>query len=324
VVYIPIAIIVNQHNISTLSSPINGGITTGQGKFNENKSCTVTATANFGYSFLNWTENNLVVSTNPTYEFVVLSERNLVANFICNPATKPVPISGQSVVCRGESNVIYSVSGTENATSYQWTLPNGATGTSNTNSIAVDFPNAAASGLISVAIGNECVQNIESTLAVEVTNAPEAPTITLLNGVLHSSLPIGTQWYVNGSPINGATNQELTTNIIGTYFVKASTGNCFSEPSNSIYFNQFTSGNSEPVRVYPNPTTGKTTILFAEHTKGNLKIQLYNYQGSLISEEEIEATTNVYAVDLSNYEAGIYLLRINKNGKTFTMKVLKE
>ena len=42
---------------------------------------TVTATPNEGWEFLNWTENDEVVSTNPIYTFTVTEDRNLVANF---------------------------------------------------------------------------------------------------------------------------------------------------------------------------------------------------------------------------------------------------
>jgi len=323
-VCIPTTIIVNQHDIYTSSNSTSGGTTAGQGKFNERKSCTVTATANFGYSFLNWTENDSVVSTNPIYEFVVLSDRNLEANFICNPNTEPVPIEGQTVVCHGENNVIYSVSGTENATSYQWTLPNGAIGTSNTSTIAVDFQNTLTSGIISVKVGNECVLNIESTLAVEVTDAPKAPTVTLLNGVLHSSSPTGNQWYVNNTLIKGAISQELKPNVIGNYFVEISSGNCFSAPSNTIVFNQFTIENSDPIRIYPNPVSENATILLSEYLGGDLKIELYNYWGSIIHTEIKNTATNCYSIDLSEFQRGIYLSKIYVDGKTYMQKILKE
>ena len=44
----------------------------------------MTATANEGYTFINWTEDGEVVTTNTTYSFTVTNERNLVANFELN------------------------------------------------------------------------------------------------------------------------------------------------------------------------------------------------------------------------------------------------
>ena len=49
--------------------------------FEENQSCTLVATPNTGYSFVNWTENGTAVSTNASYTFTVTSDRDLVANF---------------------------------------------------------------------------------------------------------------------------------------------------------------------------------------------------------------------------------------------------
>ena len=41
----------------------------------------VEATANPGWKFVNWTENDEVVSSDPYYKFSVLGNRDLVANF---------------------------------------------------------------------------------------------------------------------------------------------------------------------------------------------------------------------------------------------------
>lgn len=57
------------------------GTATGGGRFAEGDTCTVTATANEGYNFVNWTENDIPVDTNSVYSFAVNSDRELVANF---------------------------------------------------------------------------------------------------------------------------------------------------------------------------------------------------------------------------------------------------
>ncbi len=68
-------------NINATSSPSEGGTVTGDGTYQDGQSCMVTATANVGYTFTNWTENGEVVSTDATYSFVVETDRFLVANF---------------------------------------------------------------------------------------------------------------------------------------------------------------------------------------------------------------------------------------------------
>ena len=69
----------SSHTITVSSSA--GGTVTGGGTYTQGQSCTVTATANEGFVFVNWTENGSVVSTNPTYSFMVNDDRTLVANF---------------------------------------------------------------------------------------------------------------------------------------------------------------------------------------------------------------------------------------------------
>lgn len=51
------------------------------GIFYEEELCTVTATANEGYFFVNWTKNGEVVSTDTEYSFVVTEGVTLIANF---------------------------------------------------------------------------------------------------------------------------------------------------------------------------------------------------------------------------------------------------
>ena len=69
------------YNINATANPTSGGTVTGGGTYNYNQSCTVTASANTGYTFTNWTENGNVVSDNASYTFTVTSNRNLVAHF---------------------------------------------------------------------------------------------------------------------------------------------------------------------------------------------------------------------------------------------------
>ena len=49
--------------------------------FYAGESCTLAATADYGYNFVNWTENNEVVSTEVSYTFTVSADRTLMANF---------------------------------------------------------------------------------------------------------------------------------------------------------------------------------------------------------------------------------------------------
>jgi len=76
-------------------------------------------------------------------------------------------ISGPTSVCQYQNSVIFSVPLIANATSYVWTLPSGATGTSDTNSISVDF--GLFSGNITVMGTNTCFDGVPSSLPITVS-----------------------------------------------------------------------------------------------------------------------------------------------------------
>ena len=72
---------IQSYNIQVVAKPANGGTVTGGGTYTYGQNCTITATANEGYDFINWTENNIPVSTNPSYSFNVTGNHSFAANF---------------------------------------------------------------------------------------------------------------------------------------------------------------------------------------------------------------------------------------------------
>ena len=92
------------YTISVSANPLLGGTVTGGGTFQQGQSCTVTATPATGYTFVRWTENGNPVSTNASYTFTVISNRNLVANFTLQQFTITVtadPTEGGTVTGGG-------------------------------------------------------------------------------------------------------------------------------------------------------------------------------------------------------------------------------
>lgn len=72
---------VASYSISASVNPSGGGTVSGTGTYSYGDSCTVSATSNTGYDFVNWTEGGSTVSSNASYTFTVSSARTLVANF---------------------------------------------------------------------------------------------------------------------------------------------------------------------------------------------------------------------------------------------------
>jgi len=72
------------YNIEAEPNPETGGTVQGDGVYDGGDLCTLTATANEGYTFVNWTENGEEVSTSETYSFTVTGDASFVANFQLN------------------------------------------------------------------------------------------------------------------------------------------------------------------------------------------------------------------------------------------------
>ena len=81
------------YNINVSANPTNGGQVAGGGTYEQGQQCTVSATANAGFTFTNWTENGTVVSTNASYTFTVTGNRTLVANFQALPQNYTINVS---------------------------------------------------------------------------------------------------------------------------------------------------------------------------------------------------------------------------------------
>ncbi len=69
------------YDINTSVNIEEAGVALGSGKYEQGAPVTLTAEANEGYEFVNWTENGTVVGTSATMSFYANSNRDLVANF---------------------------------------------------------------------------------------------------------------------------------------------------------------------------------------------------------------------------------------------------
>ena len=86
------------HTITVSANPAEGGVVTGGGEFEETDEITVKAVANENYVFVNWTENDVEVSTEAEYTFEVLADRDLVANFQVIPCTQAIAINWDEAI----------------------------------------------------------------------------------------------------------------------------------------------------------------------------------------------------------------------------------
>jgi uncharacterized repeat protein (TIGR02543 family) len=85
--FTPVAL--SQLTLSLISSPTDGGTTNGKGTYVIGSSVTAIATKSTGHTFVNWTEasTGTILSTSPSYTFVLNNSKTLIANFVLNEYT---------------------------------------------------------------------------------------------------------------------------------------------------------------------------------------------------------------------------------------------
>ncbi len=166
------------------------------------------------------------------------------------PATPTVTPGGPTTFCPGGSVTLTSSSATGN----QWYLTGSPIG-GETNQSYV----ATASGDYTVTVTSLSCTSSPSTppTTVTVNPIPSTPTITpggpttfCAGGsvTLTSSSATGNQWYLNGNPIGGATNQTYVATASGDYTVVVTTSGCSSAVSSAV-----------TVTVNPIPSTPTAT-----------------------------------------------------------------
>ncbi|MFN0031166.1 MAG: MopE-related protein, partial [Flavobacteriales bacterium] len=86
----------------------------------------------------------------------------------CTTPDAPSAISGPIGVCRSQVGIEFIATPVVGATSYLWTLPTGATGSSTTNSILLNFSSTYNTGNLCVQAVNACGQSIQTCVQVLV------------------------------------------------------------------------------------------------------------------------------------------------------------
>jgi len=165
---------------------------------------------------------------NTTYTVEVNDGNETVSDYT-SVIVNPLPgdagdISGDSDVCRGEEDLIYSIEPISNAADYNWQLPEGfsITAGANTASITVSISDEAQSGEIAVFASNACGAGQNAALFVHVhyvtADAGEDQSInygqsTQLDGTIDGDGNIDILWTTNNSSWT-STQEDPTTEAL--------------------------------------------------------------------------------------------------------------
>ena len=235
--------------ITTSAAPANGGTTTGDGTYASGAPVTVSAVANPGYAFVNWTENGIEVSAVDLYDFTATAFRTLVANFVrtYDIATSASPLAGGTT--SGDGN--YSAGAVVNVR---------ATATS--GNVFVNWTEEGvpvstwANYLFTVNTNRSLVANFAAAAKITTSSASTDAGFTLGDG----EYALGSSVTVVATPNTGYRFVDWTQNDV---LVSTSASYTFNAGTNRVLVGNFT---TDPTSFTFDFDTGEPTLSIGQTT----------------------------------------------------------
>ncbi len=213
------------------------------------------------------------------------------------PAGTLLPTSGSLTLCNN-APVNMVVTGTSTASTFQWY--NGG----------VAIVGATNSSYITDTVGfyTVTVSSGSCTITLSGVTVLPPPNPIILHGagnVIYTGSFATYQWYLNGTPISGATSSIYHTSSVGSYIVVVTDGNGCTDTSAALVITSNGNGvanlNKGEIRLYPNPAS--SIIKVEAGIKVNVSV--VSPDGKIIIHQN-DATT----IDVSNLANGMYMIMV--------------
>ncbi|MBK9285966.1 MAG: T9SS type A sorting domain-containing protein [Sphingobacteriaceae bacterium] len=206
----------------------------------------------------------------------------------------PGAITGSATVVSPTVNTIYSVTGT------------GANGCSNTNTVSVNI------NTVNISSSASSATICDGSTATLTANGGTAYTWNpgSLSGATVAVTPtITTTYTAIGTGSNGCTgNSAVTITVV------------ICNGLNSLVLNDL------PFRIFPNPVNDKLTIQYSTTKNTQTQIIVSDALGKVVKNlnHEFSVDKQELQIDLKNYEAGIYLVKISTGTDSKIIRIVKE
>ncbi len=220
------------------------------------------------------------------------------------PAAPTITPGGPTTFCTGGSVTLTSSAASGN----QWSLNgNPIGGATNTTYVAT----ASGSYTVITTDGNSCTSAASAATTVTVNPIPATPTATpggpttFCTGgsvLLTSSSASGNQWFLNGNPIGGQTNQTYSATASGSYTVTTTDGNACTSAASAAVVVTVNPIPATPTITPGGPTTfctGGSVTLTSSSASGNQWFLNGNPIGGATSQSYPAAASGSYTVTVT-------------------------
>ena len=302
---------IQSYNITASADPSAGGDVSGGGTFNYGQSCTVHATANEGYTFINWTENGAQVSANADYTFTVISNRTLVAHFstqgyvitaVATPEEGGV-VSGSGGYNFGE---VCTLTATANVgyTFVNWTKDNTEVSTEPTYSFTVTETATFVAHFSANSYTIRATANPSESGTVSGSGTYTYGEICNLLATANEGF-IFVEWTKNGIQVSTEASYSFTVTESEDYEAQF-------QPTASVDENMSTS------QIFPNPFASMVSIKAEKTIKS---IRVYDIYGRLVKEQDV--AEKCIELDLSDLSEGSYLIQLDFGNRSSAHRIVK-
>ena len=301
------------YNIRVTANPILAGDVTGGGAYHQGDNCTVTATANEGYTFINWTENGNVVSSNASYSFTVTGSRILEANFqvqtftislSANPANAGT-VSGDGIYAYGDSCTVIARPN-QRYEFINWTENGVEVSTEQSYTFTVTADRTLVANFAMPMVEIRATVDPEEAASISGTGTyPYGDTVTL-------TLNRNEDWaFLNWTKDGEVVSEEMTYTFVVT------------ESCDLVAHFEYTEGIGEQsansLVIYPNPVSDKLTV---ESQDAIGTVEIYNLMGAVVYSQK--NCGNKVEINTTDLQSGIYFIRLMNDKVSETRRFVKE
>jgi uncharacterized repeat protein (TIGR03803 family) len=299
------------YQVTTSSSPVDGGISFGGGNYIAGQVATVSAISNTGYSFTNWTESGNVVSTDSVYSFTVTANTDLVANFdpadfLISATTIPAgsgTVNGGGIYSYGSTATLTATYG-KSWVFYEWTENcNPVSGNESYSFVVTSSRDFAA------VFYQPGIQYVTTTFAEPIEGGYVTgcgtyyiDSVATVHAVQYSGWEF-VNWTENGMPVSSGS--EYSYQVMDHRILTA----------NFRLYTGIKETQSGLIRVFPNPTEDKLFIEWdSETTRKFDEVNLYNSLSQLVFQQNTKDVTGRLTIDVKSFAPGVYYLVVKLKG----------